>query len=236
MSAEPTPLAGETTQTDPTREKLKLAAMRLFSTRGIDGVSVRNIVTDAGMRNGASLHYYFGSKEGLIRELVVEAAQRSDRARNACLDHMEARGGPQRVADIVRLLLDVETTGAGDPDAHRTLPIGFGHMRFIVAMQINHRAMFLDAVGDRWRSSYMRCIDHLRRLMAPLPPAVISQRLAHMVLFMNTSLAVREAAFEADPTGGGLWGKPYALDCLVESLCGALEAPLSPEVAAALPG
>ena len=82
----------------------------------------------------------------------------------------------------------------------------------------------------------MRCIDHLRRLMAPLPAAVISQRLAHMVLFMNTSLAVREAAFEADPTGGGLWGKPYALDCLVESLCGALEAPLSPEVAAVLPG
>src|ERR1700733_1729865 len=42
---------------DGTRDRLKSAAMHLFSVRGIDGVTVRNIVAEAGARNGASLHY-----------------------------------------------------------------------------------------------------------------------------------------------------------------------------------
>jgi AcrR family transcriptional regulator len=57
---------------DPTRDKIKAAAQRLFSTHGLDGVSVRDIVKAAGAKNGASLHYYFGSKEGLITELVLD--------------------------------------------------------------------------------------------------------------------------------------------------------------------
>ncbi|MEN2977212.1 helix-turn-helix domain containing protein [Tistrella bauzanensis] len=215
---------------DATRDRLKAAARRLFSRHGIDAVSVRNIVTEAGMRNGASLHYYFGAKDALVRELVVEAAMRSDRARNLRLDAMEAAGGPRRLSDVVRLMIEVETIGTGDPDEVKGLPIGFGHMRFVMAVQVNHRALFLDAVGDRWVSSYMRCIDHLRRLLAHLPAPVVSQRLAFMALFMNSSLAAREAAFEADPSGGGLWGKPYALDNLISAICGALDAPQIPEL------
>src|ERR1700722_17011377 len=78
---------------DGTRERLKSAAIRLFSIHGIDGVSVRDIVTEAGAKNGASLHYYFRTKDDLIRELVVYAAQRSDRARNVRLDRLGGRGG-----------------------------------------------------------------------------------------------------------------------------------------------
>ncbi|MFD0388282.1 helix-turn-helix domain-containing protein [Tistrella bauzanensis] len=81
------------TAEDATRDRLKMAARRLFSLHGIDAVSVRAIVTAAGMRNGASLHYYFGSKDALVRELVVDAAKRSDRARRLRLDAMEAAGG-----------------------------------------------------------------------------------------------------------------------------------------------
>ncbi|MFD0388281.1 hypothetical protein ACFQ4K_11330 [Tistrella bauzanensis] len=131
---------------------------------------------------------------------------------------------------MVRLMVEVETIGTGDPDEVGDLPIGFGHMRFVMAVQVNHRGLFLDAVGDRWVSSYMRCIDHLRRLLAHLPAPLVSQRLAFMALFMNSGLAAREAAFEADPSGGGLWGRPYALDNLISAICGALDAPLIPEL------
>lgn len=208
---------------DGTRAKLKAAAMRLFSIHGIDGVSVRNIVNEAGAKNGASLHYYFRTKDELVRELVVDAAMRSDRARNVQLDALETAGGPCSVADVVRLIVEVETIGTGDPEQNKELPTGFGHMRFVVAMQFNHRKMFLDAIGKRWNSSYMRCIEHIKRLLAHVPPDILQQRLVYMFLFLNTSMAAREMAFEEDPSGGTLWGKPNALENLVRMIASGLE-------------
>jgi AcrR family transcriptional regulator len=209
---------------DGTRQRLKSAAMRLFSIHGIDGVTVRDIVTEAGARNGASLHYYFRTKDDLIRELVVDAAKRSDRARNVRLDELEAEGGPKSVADILRLVIEVETIGKSDPDQAGPLPTGFGHTRFVVAMQFNHRKMFLDAIGDRWNKSYLRCIKHLKRLMSPMPASIINQRLVFMTLFLNASLAAREAAFESDAMGGKLWAQPEALENLVNAIARGLEA------------
>jgi AcrR family transcriptional regulator len=209
---------------DGTRERLKSAAIRLFSVHGIDGVSVRNIVREAGAKNGASLHYYFRTKDDLIRELVVDAAKRSDRARNVRLDLLEVQGGPRSAKDILRLIIEVETVDASDPDQCGTPPIGFGHMRFVVAMQFNHRRMFLDAIGDRWNKSYLRCIKHLKRLLAHVPAAILNQRLVFMSLFVNASLAAREAAFEGDPTGGKLWGREEALENLINTIGHSLEA------------
>jgi AcrR family transcriptional regulator len=215
---------GRPADEDGTRDRLKSAAMRLFSIRGIDGVTVRDIVAEAGARNGASLHYYFRTKDDLIRELVVDAAKRSDRARNVRLDRLEAAGGPKSIADILRLIIEVETIDKSDPDQGGALPVGFGHMRFVVAMQFNHRKMFLDAIGDRWNKSYLRCIKHLRRLMSPIPAPIVNQKLVFMTLFVNTALAAREAAFEGDPAGGKLWAQPEALENLVNTIARGLEA------------
>src|ERR1700761_3738090 len=134
---------------DGTRDRLKSAAMRLFSIHGIDGVTVRDIVAEAGAKNGASLHYYFRTKDDLVRELVVDAAKRSDRARNVRLDRLQPEGGPQTGREGLRLIVEVETVDNSDPDQIGSPPIGFGHMRFVVAMQVSHRKMFLDAIGDR---------------------------------------------------------------------------------------
>ncbi|MEC9434803.1 MAG: helix-turn-helix domain-containing protein [Pseudomonadota bacterium] len=209
---------------DPTRARIKDAAMRLFSELGVDAASVRAIVREAGARNGASLHYYFGSKEGLIRELVADAARRSDAARIARLDALEARGGPAGPADIVGMMVAVETAPAG-PGPFEGLPVGFGHMRFVEALQGAHRALFLDAVGDRWTAGFDRCMAALRGMLGHLAPAEAGRRLAFLVVFLNAGLAAREAAFVADPSGGRLWGRPGALDSFVTSLCGGLMAP-----------
>ena len=46
--------------------RIVIAAERLFARRGIDGVSLRQISVEAGSSNNSAVHYYFGSKEGLI--------------------------------------------------------------------------------------------------------------------------------------------------------------------------
>lgn len=52
-----------------TRGKLIEVAGRLFAERGYEGVSIRDIVKEAGVNLGA-VTYHFGSKEGLFAEVV----------------------------------------------------------------------------------------------------------------------------------------------------------------------
>ena len=75
---------------DDTRQRIKIAAIQLFSRHGIEGVSVRAILNQASVKNSAGIHYYFRTKDDLIRELVRDALMRTRRARNAALDALEA--------------------------------------------------------------------------------------------------------------------------------------------------
>lgn len=210
---------------DPTREKLKAAARRLFSVHGVDGVSVRDIVRAAGARNGASLHYHFGSKEGLIAELVQEGARRSERGRQIALNALEARGGARRAADIVRLLAEVEI-GRHSPPEDSPGRGGLGHMRFIVALQTSHRNLMRSVLDGEKNTVYLVCLDLLRALLPKsLSEEIVNQRLIFMYLLLTNALAARETAFETDPTGGKLWSSPRALENLIASIAGMLEAP-----------
>lgn len=210
---------------DGTRERLKATAMRLFAQHGIDGVSIRSILTGAGVKNSAGIHYYFRTKDDLIRELVVDALRRTRRARHAALDALEMRKTGIGVRDIVDVIVRVETTGTGDAEQIAEPPIGFGHMRFISAMQLNHRDKFMAAVGDEGDPSFQRCIDHIVRALPTLPRAVLNQRIAFFYQFAQASLSAREAAFIASSSGGRLWGQADALDNLIDSLTASLIGP-----------
>ena len=210
---------------DPTRERLKTAAQRLFAERGIDGVSIRDIVAAAGARNGASIHYYFRTKEALIQELVLEGAQRIDLRRNAALDALEQAGGPRSVAEVARLLVEtsIEDRNPDPAGAARAA----GYIRFINAVQVHHRQLFLDALQDRWNSGYKRCLRHLQRLLPQLPAEILNQRLIFMSLYLGTTLAARENALEHPTRSSRLWRTRWALQNLVDSLCGMLTQPPS---------
>ncbi|EAQ04679.1 regulatory protein, TetR [Pseudooceanicola batsensis HTCC2597] len=210
-------------QAESAAERIKDAALKLFSARGIDGVTVRQIVAEAGARNNASLHYYFGSKDALVRALILECAHLSDSARIRRLDEIEAAGGPREVAEIIRLIVEVETTprGVGSGGA---MGASSGHMRFVMGLQINNRRVFMQALTGHRNSGYLRCIDHIYRLLPGIPKSVLNQRLIFMDLFMGSTLAAREAAFEQDPTGGKLWSSELAIENLIISACGILTA------------
>lgn len=47
--------------------QLLLTAEKLFGEQGIDGVSLRQIVTAAGQANSSAVQHHFGSKEGLVQ-------------------------------------------------------------------------------------------------------------------------------------------------------------------------
>ena len=57
------------------RAKIAAAAEELFAARGYDGTAIRDIARKARV-NGAMIHYYFGSKEGLYGAMLEGAASR----------------------------------------------------------------------------------------------------------------------------------------------------------------
>lgn len=58
------------------RDKIRAAALELFSTYGTDKTSVNEISQRAGVAP-ASIYNYFGSKEGLIKETVLNLLESS---------------------------------------------------------------------------------------------------------------------------------------------------------------
>ncbi|MDO9525699.1 MAG: hypothetical protein Q7J57_09215, partial [Gemmobacter sp.] len=177
-----------------------------------------------GLRNSASLNYYFGGKESLVRELIIDGARSTNEARNRALDNMEAAGGPTCVADVVRLMLD--TNIGVNPDITGATS---GYMRFITVLQMNNRKLFMEALEQRWNSAYLRCQDHLRRLLSDMQPDiqpdVLNHRLVFMSLFMNMALSSRETALENAGRTGKLWARTGSLEQMTDCIVGLLTAP-----------
>lgn len=57
-----------------TRDCIVRAALALFAKHGIDGVSLRQIVTAAGQSNPSAVHYHFQNKDGLVTAVFEHVA------------------------------------------------------------------------------------------------------------------------------------------------------------------
>lgn len=58
---------------DQTKARLLEAAGEEFAEKGFEGATIRSILNRAGVKNIAAINYYFGDKEQLYTQAVVEA-------------------------------------------------------------------------------------------------------------------------------------------------------------------
>src|SRR5262245_25240441 len=90
------------TRRERARIELLLTAERLFATLGVDNVSLRQIASEAGYSNPATIQYHFGSKEGLYRSIIEFRMPDLDRRRVELLeqigDDLDARGIARLIA------------------------------------------------------------------------------------------------------------------------------------------
>lgn len=206
---------------DATRDQIKLAARRLFALRGIHGVTTREIVAATGQKNGGSLHYYFRTKEALVRELIIDGAKLIDDRRNAMLDTMEADGGPNSVREALGVLV-WPSTNLGEAEGEED-----SYIRFISNLGLQERALLTEVLGGRWNSGYQRCLGHVRRLVPGLPPDLLQQRLVFLSLSLRAIMAAREAALDHRREHLRFWTAPETMENLLDSLEAMLTAPVS---------
>jgi AcrR family transcriptional regulator len=92
--------------TESTRERLLSSAEALFAEKGFEGTSVRELAARAGC-NLSLIHYYFGSKEGLLTELVRSKAGQAGALLEAAA--AEAPDAPAAVRAFVAFMIDFAT-------------------------------------------------------------------------------------------------------------------------------
>lgn len=199
-----------------TREHIKLSARRLFAQRGIDGVTVREIVAASGQKNSGSLHYYFRTKEALVRELIMDTAQLIDERRNAALDQMEAHQGPQHLRQVLEILV-FPSINLGEHNGEEDT-----YLRFISLLALQNRPMLDEVLEGGLNTGYQRCLAHIRRLVTDVAPAVLEQRLVFMSIALRAILAAREASLERTGTAHAFWSAQGTLANLLTTLEGML--------------
>jgi len=199
-------------------QHLMAVAGRLFAERGVDGVTVREIADAAGQKNHAAVGYHFGSKDALIRALVLDGAMLIDQRRNDWLDALEAGGGPNSVREVVDVLIraGIDLARPGQPEHYN---------RFVVMLGMTHRALFMDALAGRWNSGYQRCLAHLRRLMPALPTALQNQRFVFMGAYLGGVLAARDAELADTSRDHPTWRDERTLAHFAATMTALLETP-----------
>ena len=75
--------------TNETRANLLTAAEQLFATRGVEGVSLREIARSAGAKNVIAVQYHFADRDGVLRALLDKHLPAVDARRHALLDIAE---------------------------------------------------------------------------------------------------------------------------------------------------
>ena len=210
-----------------TKSQIKAAAQLLFARHGVDAVTIQQIVAAAGQRNNAALHYHFGTKQELIRQLVVDGAAVHDARRQGMLREIEARGGPADIREVL-LVLVMPVIELGDDERWR------GYVRFTSSLQASDRKTLRAALNNRWNAGYVACFAHLKRML-PLPAALVEQRLSIFSIYANAILSAREAAQETrDRKNSRLWDQMFTTENILDTLEAAITWPPSAQTLAIL--
>ncbi|MFI8694303.1 TetR/AcrR family transcriptional regulator [Dietzia maris] len=158
-------------------------AEQLISERGLDRVSMRDVATAAGQRNNSAVQYHFGSRDGLILQVLRRRLTALDVDRRQRLAEIDEQGLGTDLATLVRVLFEpIVDLLRASPDA-------------------THYARFLQRVGPvmgpgapevRLRTATDDVVVRLIDAMSHLPRRVAFERIDLAVQMFTGALAVYE--------------------------------------------
>lgn len=209
----------DTPERPDTKERIKAAARSLFARHGIEGVTVREILAEAGERNGASLNYHFGKKEELVRRIAEDVFGLLDKAWAEDLAKLDARPTPPTIRDLVALIIN--------PEFHLEAEGEQTGQRLIERLSRERQQLLSVIAAENNHSSHRTIMERIAALQPHIPKPVM----AHRAIFLTHYLAVVLAAYEetrnADAAGRP---RPAAavrdLGNIIDTAVGIMSAPI----------
>jgi AcrR family transcriptional regulator len=189
------------------RAQLILTAKRLFAERGIDAVSLREVIREAGVTHVTAVQYHFGDRDGLITAVLAEHRARVDTRRDAMLEEYEANGGHdlRSIAAILVRPLAQELSA----------PQGRDFLRIYAEVIQRFRGEWIDTGSSIWR--WRRHVDDF------LPPGAAELHARFAALIFTTVELARRAA--EDPSADDRLYVSHVIDIVAAMIV----APLSEE-------
>lgn len=209
MSDEPGPQAMQT------RHLLLTAAERLFATRGMAAVSNRQICEAAGQGNNYAVGYHFGSRDGLLEELL--------RSYNEPIEEIRARmvnrlGYIAETRDWLRCLVQPQLEYVG------TTPQRTYFAALCAQMAADPATSGLLYGAAAQSPSLLRILEGLYAALPALPAEVISVRnLMTQNVLLTTFADFERSRNAADPLDLTSW-QPFS-HAMVDGLLGLWLAP-----------
>ena len=213
-----------------TRRALILAAERIFSEEGISNTSLRRINQAAGQRNESAIHYYFGSREGLVAAILELRTAPINAARVAMIRQARLRRGklPLESRDIAEAM----TRPLAD---HLRNNLKQTHYLRFQSMLWLDRPIWKQFVEMDERTEGLKLgLDALLEAKPYLPERLTRHRYGLALQMTANSLArVERAASESDE-GWDAGRAELELLSLIDAIVAILDAQPSPAVVAAL--
>jgi AcrR family transcriptional regulator len=205
------------TEASTTRDLLADAAARLFAERGIDNVSIAEIVRSAGQRNTSAIHYHFGSRDEVLRAVLERHVDEISERRRVLLEHAQAkpaRDARSAAEAIVRPVTEFAQRGWRE---RAYLQIGSELAGALDRAKPEIRDLMAKTSGrEAWELLWQRCPG--------IPKDLWRVRREICIVFIGRAAADR--ARQLDQRGKrSVLSDDRFVDNLVEMLLGAMKAP-----------
>ncbi len=208
---------------DAAQTKLALlrAAEKLFSERGVDAVSMREVSVAAGLRNNSAVLYHFKSREGLI-DAVLERHADPIQARYVAQLELLERQGPVSLRTLLDVLIRPLLAKLDDPDG------GFEFVSISAQLTVNPSLpLFTRAIASTSPGA-VRMMEAMTPLVQ-VPPELLMLRTDRFSSVLYSSLVAYARERDPDPRRRELF-----LSDLIDTLSSIYTAPASAQTQALL--
>jgi AcrR family transcriptional regulator len=202
---------------DSTREQLLNAAEMLYLERGLDEVSLRAIVREAGQKNQSALQYHFGGRHGLVAAILHRREAQIESRRQLLVEERLATDPDPELREICALLTRAPFLLCRENRTFRVFLGEFGQ-RLLAS-----KRDLIEATGEGSQPSLRKMRAMLRQKLRHIEPGLLMLRFENAHAF--TLLAISRRARH----GGSFRGRRAELffNNLVDQLAAMLAAPVS---------
>ncbi|MDH4396862.1 MAG: TetR/AcrR family transcriptional regulator [Limnobacter sp.] len=205
-----------------TRTRIIEAALRLFDRHGLEAVSTRQIIAEAGQSNQSVIHYYFGGRDGLIEatmDSVMALFQEFDQTLQQSLANQPKQ---PTVRDIVgALLYPVMQWHSESPQARRAF-------RFLARLTQSDPKYYQMMIG-RLLPYHEPLITRLQAAMPNQAEELVRLKVYYALGSMLHSFSIMRVTLGAGPMQGvpSMKLADIYVDFLAGALQGSTQVPLS---------